>query len=61
MKVKLTSSRCGQGTTADGKPGAIYAQAAGDVVEMNEVEAKRYIERGLATAVSGDNQQNLRR
>lgn len=52
MKVRLTSSRCGQNFTADGKPGAIFAQAAGEVVEMPDDEAKRYIERGLASVVS---------
>lgn len=48
MKVKLTSARVGHNFDKDGRMCGQFSQAAGDVVEMPEAEAKRYIERGLA-------------
>lgn len=55
MVVKLTSPRCGHRFDKDGRFTGAYAQAAGDEVDMPEDEAKRYIERGLATPVSKQN------
>ncbi len=52
MVVKLTSPRCGHRFDKEGRFTGVFAQAAGDEVEMPEEEAKRYIERGLATTVS---------
>lgn len=49
MKVKLLSSRCGHRFDSHGRFTGVFAEAAGQVVEMPENEAKTYLERGLAT------------
>jgi len=48
IRVKLTSSRAGHIFDAQGREAGIFAQASGDVVEMEADEAQRHIERGLA-------------
>lgn len=55
MKVKLTSSRCGHkydGKTAPGLPHGrfigVFAEAAGQTVDMPKDEAERYLASGLA-------------
>lgn len=52
MTVKLTSSRCGHKFDKDGRFIGVFSQAAGDEVEMPDEEAKRYLERGLASLVT---------
>lgn len=49
MKVKLNCARCGQSTDSEGRPGPVFGQAAGEVVEMPADEAQRYLDRGLAS------------
>lgn len=51
MKVKLTSARAGHTFDDKGRPTGVFAQAAGDVVDMPADEAKRYIDKGLAAPV----------
>lgn len=51
MLVKLSTARCGHRFDKDGRFTGVFAQAAGDEVEMDESEAKRYIERGMASEV----------
>lgn len=60
VKVKLHSARCGHTFDAHGRQTGVFAQAAGDVVEMSEKEAERHIERGLASRVTNDNSQPKR-
>lgn len=59
MTVKLTSARCGH--KYDGKATkelphgrftGVFAQAAGDEVEMPDDEAQRYLDGGLAVKVN---------
>lgn len=51
MFVKLTSSRVGHLYDSTGRVTGMFAQKAGDEVEMKDVEAKRYLAKGLATEV----------
>ena len=60
VKVKLHSARCGHTFDAKGRQMGVFAQAVGDVVEMPEDEATRYIDRGLASKVTNDNSQPKR-
>lgn len=60
VKVKLHSARCGHTFDAAGRQTGVFAQAAGDVVEMSEKEAERHVERGLASRVTNDNSQTKR-
>lgn len=55
MTVKLTSARCGHKYDKDGRFIGIFANAAGDEVDIPEDEARRYIDRGLATEVKKPN------
>lgn len=55
MLVKLSSPRCGHRFDKEGRFIGVFAQAAGDEVEMEQSEAQRYIERGLATEVKKAN------
>ena len=48
-KVKLTSARVGHTFDRDGRLAGAFTQAAGEVVDMPSEEARRYLERGLAT------------
>lgn len=50
-RVKLTSARCGHSFDKQGRPTGVFGQAAGDIVDMPAEEARRYIEKGLATPV----------
>jgi len=52
VKVKLNSSRVGHKFDDKGRPTGVFSQAVGDIVEMPDAEARRYIERGLAAPVS---------
>ena len=54
VKVKLTSARAGHSYDRHGRFTGVFAQAAGDVVEMSAEEAERHVERGLATHVAAD-------
>jgi hypothetical protein len=56
MKVKLSSARVGHNFDSNKRFTGQFAQAAGDIVDMPTDEARRYIERGLASEVN-DNQQ----
>lgn len=49
MKVKLASARAGHTFDSDGRQTGMFAQAAGDVVEMPVDEARRHIDKGLAS------------
>ena len=60
VKVKLNSARCGHTFDANGRQTGVFSQAAGDVVEMSQVEAQRHVERGLASLVPSDNSQPKR-
>lgn len=55
MLVKLVSPRCGHKFDAQNRFTGVFAQAAGDEVEMEPAEALRHIERGLATEVKKTN------
>ena len=61
MLVKLTSARFGHNTkTMPGGQIAIvgmFGNAAGDEVEMNDDEARRYIAKGLAVEVNKQNRK----
>lgn len=57
MLVKLSSARVGHNFNDKGQFVGMFAQAAGEEVEMPDVEAKRYIERGLATEVKKTHRQ----
>jgi hypothetical protein len=52
MLVKLSSARVGHKFDKDGRFIGQFAEAAGQEVEMPDEEAKRYIERGLASPVA---------
>ena len=56
-KVRLNSARVGHMFDDQGRFCGEFSQAAGDEVEMTAAEAKRHIERGLASPVS-DKQKN---
>lgn len=49
VRVKLTSARAGHLFDSQGRQAGIFAQAAGDIVEMDADEAQRHFDRGLAT------------
>lgn len=51
QQVKLSCSRAGHTFDDQGRQLGVFSQSAGDVVDMPTAEAKRYIERGLATPV----------
>lgn len=51
MTVKLQSARCGHKYDNDGRFIGVFANAAGDEVDMPDAEARRYIDRGLAVEV----------
>lgn len=51
VRVKLNCSRAGHNFDAQGRQTGIFAQAAGDVVEMPPDEAQRHIDAGLAQPV----------
>lgn len=57
MKVKLSSARVGHNYDPKGRFTGQFVQAAGDVVDMPNEEAQRYLERGLASKVTDDNQR----
>lgn len=48
VRVKLNCSRAGHSYDAQGRQTGIFAQAAGDVIEMPADEAQRNIDAGLA-------------
>jgi hypothetical protein len=50
-KVKLTSARCGHKFDGQGRFIGVFAEAAGQIVDMPKDEAERYVERGLAVFV----------
>lgn len=52
MLVKLTSARVGHNFDKDGRFIGQFSQAVGQEVDMPNDEARRYIERGLATEVT---------
>lgn len=49
VRVKLNSARAGHTFDSQGRNVGVFAQAAGDIVEMPASEAQRHIERGLAS------------
>lgn len=51
VKVKLNSARIGHVFDDKGRMTGTFAQAAGDEVDMPKTEARRHIQRGLASAV----------
>ena len=54
VNVKLPPTRAGHRYDRHGRFTGVFAQAAGDVVEMSAEEAERHVERGLATHVAAD-------
>lgn len=52
MVVKLTSARVGHKFDKEGRFIGVFSEAAGQEVDMNDDEAKRYLERGLASPVA---------
>lgn len=48
-KVKLTSARVGHNFDDKGRQTGMFAQAAGEIVDMPADEAERYIAKGLAS------------
>jgi hypothetical protein len=58
VKVKLAGSRAGHKFDAAGRYVGDFVQAAGEIVEMPENEAKNYIDRGMASAVVADPKRN---
>lgn len=52
VKVKLLSARIGHSFDAKGRQIGEFAQAVGDVVDMPEDEAARYVAKGLATYIN---------
>ena len=52
MKVKLNSARIVQSQDGKGGGGVTRSEAVGDIVDMPPDEAKRYIDRGLASPVT---------
>lgn len=57
MRVKLNSARVGHICDAKGRKTGEFAQAAGDVVDMPDDEAKRYIQKGLAQEVKQEHRK----
>lgn len=57
MKVKLSSARVGHNYDSNKRFIGQFSQAAGDIVDMPNDEAARYIDRGLASKVNDDNQK----
>lgn len=55
MKVQLTSSRCGHKFDAKGRFIGVFSEAVGQVVDMPDEEAERYLERGLAKLPDNSN------
>ena len=51
VKVKLNSARIGHVFDDKGRMTGTFTQAAGDEVDMPKTEARRHIQRGLASAV----------
>ncbi len=51
MFVKLSSARCGHKFDKDGRFTGVFSQAAGDEVDMPDDEARRYLDRGLASEI----------
>lgn len=51
MTVKLTSGRVGHTFNSENQFAGMFAQAAGEEVEMPDDEARRYIAKGLASEV----------
>jgi hypothetical protein len=49
VKVKLNSARCGHIFDKDGRQCGEFSQQAGDVVEIENDEAQRLINKGFAT------------
>lgn len=52
MRVKLVSARAGHTFDRDGRQTGVFAQSAGDEVDMSIEEAQRHIDKGLASRVS---------
>jgi hypothetical protein len=52
MLVKLQSDRVGHKYDKDGRFIGVFSEAAGQEVDMPDDEAKRYVERGLASVVA---------
>lgn len=52
MLVKLQTARVGHKYDKTGRFIGVFSEAAGQEVEMPDDEAKRYIERGLASIVN---------
>lgn len=57
MKVKLNSARCGHKFDSKGRFIGVFAEYAGQEVDMPNDEAQRYIERGLAQQVDSNSNQ----
>jgi hypothetical protein len=55
VKVKLASARIGHSFDAKGRQIGDFAQSVGDIVDMPESEAKRYVDKGLASYVNKGN------
>lgn len=51
MLVKLTCARVGHSFDKAGRLAGIFAQKAGDEVELPPAEAQRYLAKGMATEV----------
>jgi len=54
VRVKLNCSRAGHNFDKDGRQTGIFAQAAGEIVEMPADEAQRNIDNGLASLILSD-------
>lgn len=52
MTVKLTSARVGHKFDKQGRFIGVFAEAAGQEVDMPDAEAQRYIDKGLAIPVA---------
>lgn len=52
MRVKLVSARAGHTFDREGRQTGVFAQSAGDEVEMSIEEAQRHLDKGLASRVS---------
>ena len=48
VRVKLTSARAGHSFDSSGRMTGVFAQAAGDIVNMPADEAQRHFDKGLA-------------
>jgi len=56
VSVKLNSGRVGNNLDRDGRVCGMFAQAAGEIVQMPSDEAQRYIEKGLASPAPKEKQ-----